>query len=87
LIIKKYLQKYLNDFGEDVTKWSKKSKIELASRQKVIQEVFISLKNQIRNAARTTQAGRIKVPAADGKMINMEKLQTYLKIIMPIQQL
>jgi len=71
--------KYLNDFGEDVTKWSKKSKIELASRQKVIQEVFISLKNQIRNAARTTQAGRIKVPAADGKMINMEKIANIFK--------
>ena len=71
--------KYLNDFGEDITKWSKKSKIELASRQKVIQEVFISLKNQIRNAARTTQAGRIKVPAADGKMINMEKIANIFK--------
>ncbi len=71
--------KYLDDFGEDVTKWSKKSTIDLARRQQVIQEVFISLKNQIRNAARTTQAGRIKVPAADGKMINMEKIANIFK--------
>ena len=71
--------KYLADFGEDVTKWSKKSKIDLARRQQVIQEFFISLKNQIRNAARTTQAGRIKVPAADGKMINMEKIANIFK--------
>ena len=71
--------KYLADFGEDVTKWSKKSTIDLARRQQVIQEVFISLKNQIRNPARTTQAGRIKVPAADGKMINMEKIANIFK--------
>ena len=71
--------KYLADFGEDITKWSKESKIDLAKRQEVIQEVFISLKNQIRNPARTTQAGRIKVPAADGKMINMEKIANIFK--------
>ncbi len=71
--------KYLNEFGEDITKWSKESKIDLAKRQEVIQEVFISLKNQIRNPARTTQAGRIKVPAADGKMINMEKIANIFK--------
>jgi len=71
--------KYLDEFGEDITKWSKESKIDLAKRQEVIQEVFISLKNQIRNPARTTQAGRIKVPAADGKMINMEKIANIFK--------
>ncbi len=71
--------KYLNEFGEDITKWSKESKIDLAKRQEVIQQVFISLKNQIRNPARTTQAGRIKVPAADGKMINMEKIANIFK--------
>tara|TARA_R110002012_G_scaffold112322_1_gene257938 strand:- start:50 stop:3535 length:3486 start_codon:yes stop_codon:yes gene_type:complete len=71
--------KYLDDFGEDINKWSKESKIDLAKRQEVIQQVFISLKNQIRNPARTTQAGRIKVPAADGKMINMEKIANIFK--------
>lgn len=71
--------KYLDEFGEDITKWSKESKIDLAKRQEVIQQVFISLKNQIRNPARTTQAGRIKVPAADGKMINMEKIANIFK--------
>ena len=71
--------KYLDEFGEDITKWSKESKIDLAKRQEVIQQVFKSLKNQIRNPARTTQAGRIKVPAADGKMINMEKIANIFK--------
>jgi len=71
--------KYLDDFGEDINKWSKESKIDLAKRQEVIQQVFISLKNQIRNPARTTQAGRIKVPAAEGKMINMEKIANIFK--------
>ena len=76
---KKIAIKYYDDAGGDVAKYSKEQKIELAERQKVIQEVFVSLKNQIRNAARTTQAGRIKVPAADGKMINMEKIANIFK--------
>ena len=71
--------KYLDDFGEDIAKWSKKSTIDLARRQEVINEVFISLKNQIRNPARTTQAGRIKVPAADGKIIDMKKIGNIFK--------
>ena len=71
--------KYLNKFGEDVVKWSKKSKEELALRQQVIQETFVSLKNQIKGSAQTTQAGRIKVPAADGKSLNIEKVASIFK--------
>ena len=71
--------KYLNEFGEDVVNWSKKAKEELALRQQVIQETFVSLKKQIKGGAQTTQAGRIKVPAADGKSLNIEKIASIFK--------
>ncbi len=71
--------KYLDEFGEDVTKWSQQAKEDLALRTKVIQETFVSLKNQIRGAARTTQAGRIKVPAAEGKVFDIDKVASIFK--------
>jgi hypothetical protein len=71
--------KYLDEFGEDYTKWSKEAREDLALRKQVIQETFVSLKNQIRGAARTTQAGRIKVPAIDGKEFDMDKVANIFK--------
>tara|TARA_E500000318_G_scaffold82115_1_gene77430 strand:+ start:2100 stop:5597 length:3498 start_codon:yes stop_codon:yes gene_type:complete len=72
-------KKYLDEFGEDAIKWSKESKEEIALRKKVIAETFVSLKNQIRGAARTTQAGRIKVTRSGGKIIEIEKLANIFK--------
>jgi hypothetical protein len=71
--------KYLDEFGEDSTKWSKQAREDLALRKQVIQETFVSLKNQIRGAARTTQAGRIKVPALEGKEFDMDKVANIFK--------
>ena len=71
--------KYLDEFGEDSTKWSKQAREDLALRKQVIQETFVSLKNQIRGAARTTQAGRIKVPAIEGKEFDMDKVANIFK--------
>jgi hypothetical protein len=71
--------KYLDEFGEDSTKWSKEAREDLALRKQVIQETFVSLKNQIRGAARTTQAGRIKVPALEGKEFDMDKVANIFK--------
>jgi hypothetical protein len=71
--------KYLDEFGEDSTKWSKQAREDLALRKQVIQETFVSLKNQIRGAARTTQAGRIKVPAIDGKEFDIDKVANIFK--------
>jgi hypothetical protein len=71
--------KYLDEFGEDSTKWSKEAREDLALRKQVIQETFVSLKNQIRGAARTTQAGRIKVPAIEGKEFDMDKVANIFK--------
>ena len=71
--------KYLKEFGEDVANWSKESKEELALRGKVIKETFYSLKEQIRGAARQTQAGRIKVSRAGGKILEIEKIADIFK--------
>jgi hypothetical protein len=71
--------KYLDEFGEDFAKWSKEAREDLALRKQVIQETFVSLKNQIRGAARTTQAGRIKVPAVDGKEFDIDKIANIFK--------
>lgn len=71
--------KYLDEFGEDATKWSKQAREDLALRKQVIQETFVSLKNQIRGAARTTQAGRIEVPAIEGKAFDMDKVANIFK--------
>jgi hypothetical protein len=71
--------KYLDEFGEDSAKWSKEAREDLALRKQVIQETFVSLKNQIRGAARTTQAGRIKVPAVDGKEFDIDKIANIFK--------
>jgi len=72
-------KKYLDEFGEDSAKWSKEAKEEYALRMKVIGETFAGLKKQIRNAARITQAGRIKVTRAGGKILEIEKIANIFK--------
>ena len=71
--------KYLDDFGENQTNWSKEAKLDIATRQQVIQEVFTKIKKQVRGAARTTQAGNIKVPAATGTSFDMDKIASIFK--------
>jgi hypothetical protein len=71
--------KYLDEFGEDSTKWSKEAREDLDLRKQVIKKTFVSLKDQIRGGARTTQAGRIKVPAVDGKEFDMDKIANIFK--------
>ena len=72
-------KKYLDEFGEDSAKWSKEAKEEIALRMKVIGETFKGLKDQIRDAARTTQAGRIKVTRSGGKILEIEKIANIFK--------
>jgi hypothetical protein len=71
--------KYLDEFGEDSAKWSKEAREDLDLRKQVIKKTFVSLKDQIRGGARTTQAGRIKVPAVDGKEFDMDKIANIFK--------
>ena len=72
-------KKYLDEFGENVDNWSKQSKEEIALRGKVIQEVTHALKEQIRNAARITQAGNIKVTRSGGKILEVEDIAKNIK--------
>ena len=72
-------KKYLDEFGENVDNWSKESKEEIALRGKVIQEVTYALKEQIRNAARITQAGNIKVTRSGGKILEVEDIAKNIK--------
>jgi len=72
-------KKYLDEFGENSANWSKEAKEEIALRMKVIGETFAGLKDQIRDAARTTQAGRIKVTRAGGKILEIEKIANIFK--------
>ena len=72
-------KKYLDEFGENVDNWSKQSKEEIALRGKVIQEVTYALKEQIRNAARITQAGNIKVTRSGGKILEVEDIAKNIK--------
>jgi hypothetical protein len=72
-------KKYLDEFGENVDNWSKESKEEMALRGKVIQETTYALKEQIRSAARVTQAGRIKVTRSGGKILEVEDIAKNIK--------
>ena len=72
-------KKYLDEFGENSANWSKEAKEEIALRMKVIGETFAGLKDQIRDAARTIQAGRIKVTRAGGKILEIEKIANIFK--------
>jgi len=71
--------KYLDEFGENADQWSKEAKEEMALRGKVIQEVTYALKEQIRSAARMTQAGRIKVTRSGGKILEVEDIANNIK--------
>jgi len=71
--------KYLDQFGDNVSKWSKEAKEEIALRGQVIAETFYKTKEIIRGAARTTQAGRIKVTRSGGKILEIAKIVNLFK--------
>ena len=72
--------KYIAKFGEDPKLWTKEARQEISQLANLVQNVTYSLKEQIRGAARTTQAGRIKVGAVNGKVIDAEKAAEYVKM-------
>ena len=49
----------------------------MALQSEIIRKTVIALKDQIRGAARTTQAGRIKVARSEGKVLDIEKNGRY----------
>jgi ribosomal protein L18E len=75
----KIANKYVDEFGDDVAKWTKEAKEDVALRGQVIAETFYKTKEIIRGAARVTQAGRIKVTRSGGKILEIDKLVNIFK--------
>ena len=71
--------KYLDEFGDDATKWSDEAKTQIALRSAVLRDTIYFLKEQIRNAARMTQAGRIQVGATKGQILDVESMANIVK--------
>jgi hypothetical protein len=77
--LKETSEKYVNQFGRDTDKWTKQAKEDIALQSQVVRETVVNLKNQIRGAARVTQAGNIKVARSEGKILNVEELVDIIK--------
>lgn len=67
-------EKYVKQFGKDTKVWTKQAKEEVALQSEIVRKTVVALKDQIRGAARTTQAGRIKVVKSEGKVLDVEKM-------------
>ena len=72
--LKETSEKYVKQFGRDTKAWTKQAKEEVALQSEIVRKTVIALKDQIRGAARTTQAGRIKVARSEGKVLDIEKM-------------
>ena len=72
--------KYVKQFGDNEKLWTKEARQEIANYANLIQNVTYSLKEQIRGAARVTQAGRVQVGAVDGKVIDAEKAAEFVRL-------
>ena len=72
--LKETSEQYVNKFGKDTKAWTKEAKEEVALQSEIVRKTVVALKEQIRGAARTTQAGRIKVAKSEGKILDVEKM-------------
>ena len=72
--------KYIAQFGDNEKLWTKEARQEIANYANLIQNVTYSLKEQIRGAARVTQAGRVKVGAVGGKVVDAEKAAEFVRL-------
>ena len=72
--LKETAEQYVNKFGKDTKAWTKQAKEEVALQSEIVRKTVVALKEQIRGAARTTQAGRIKVARSEGKVLDIEKM-------------
>ena len=79
ITLEKVSTKYLDDFGDDVKNWTKESQLEVGQLGGVLRDTVIALKDQIRGAARMTQAGRIKVARSEGKVLDVEEISNIIK--------
>ena len=72
-------EKYLKEFGDNADKWSKEAKTEIALRSAILRDTIYYLKEQIRGAARVTQAGNIVIGASKGNVLEVEKMADIVK--------
>jgi len=72
-------EKYVKQFGKETKNWTKQAKEDVALQAEVVRNTVVGLKNQIRGAARQTQAGNIKVARSEGKILNVEELVNIIK--------
>jgi hypothetical protein len=72
--------KYVKQFGDNEKLWTKEARQEIANYANLIQNVTYSLKEQIRGAARVTQAGRVQVGAVGGKVVDAEKAAEFVRL-------
>ena len=79
ITLEKVSVKYLDEFGDDVKNWTKESQLEVGQLGAVLRDTVIALKDQIRGAARMTQAGRIKVAKSEGTIVDVEEIANIIK--------
>ena len=79
LTLKEVSEKYLDEFGDDVKNWTKEAQLEVGQLGGVLRDSVVALKDQIRGAARMTQAGRIKVARSEGKVLDVDEMSNIIK--------
>jgi len=77
--LKNTAEGYIKKFGTDKKNWTKQSKEEVALQSELVRNTLVALKDQIRGAARVTQAGNIKVARSEGKILDLEKMVDIIK--------
>jgi len=77
--LKETSEKYVKQFGKETKNWTKQAKEDVALQAQVVRDTVVALKNQIRGAARVTQAGNIKVVRSEGKILNVEELVNIIR--------
>ena len=77
--LKNTSEKYVKQFGDDKLKWTKEAIEDVALQAQLVRNVVVALKDQIRGAARVTQAGNISVAKSAGEILNIKKLVDILE--------
>ena len=77
--LKNTAEGYIKKFGTDKKNWTKQAQEEVALQSELVRNTVVALKDQIRGAARVTQAGNIKVARSEGKMLDLTKMVDIIK--------
>ena len=67
-------KKYLDEFGDNFENWTEEARKDIALKSTLLRDTVYFLKEQIRGAARVTQAGNISVTRAGGKRLNVDEV-------------